>query len=289
MSMEAIYKAIGISRQAVWKHNKKMMDKQSEEVQILSIVIDWRLQHPKMGSRQVFHGIKSKGINLNIGINKFERLLKKNNLNVGKVKSKKPLSSDGKGKDEKYSNLTNGLVLTDINQLVVVDITYYWVDAAWHYIFCMKDVYSQRVIEIIASDNMETSNALLCLKSLIKLRGVNALIGCIHHSDNGSQYNANEYKKLLIGTKMLISRAERCEQNGSAEQLNHICKNMYFEAWGVTTFKELKQAVKKFKYLNNKERPIKQLGNISPEQFEKLIENIPLESRIKKVLHDFKI
>ncbi|MBK9023482.1 MAG: hypothetical protein IPL69_05790 [Saprospiraceae bacterium] len=36
-------------------------------------------------------------------------------------------TSDGKGK-KTYPNLTNGLVLNGINQLIVGDITYYMVD-----------------------------------------------------------------------------------------------------------------------------------------------------------------
>jgi putative transposase len=285
--METLYKELHISRQAIWKHQKATNAKKESESAIIQDVKCWRKKHPSMGSRQLFHSMKNDGCDLKIGINKFENLLKKNNLTIGKVRSKKPKTSDGKGKED-YPNLTNGLILNDINQLLVADITYYWVDDAWHYLFTLKDVYSQRILDLVPSKNMTSENALKCIRTANKIRGKGALVNCIHHTDNGSQYNANNYKKILteeLGMK--ISRAETCEQNGSSEQFNHIVKNMYFEGWGIETYKQLVPACKDFLHLNNNERAIKQLGNLSPIVFEKSLKSIPLELRIKKTLHDF--
>lgn len=87
---------------------------------------------------------------------------------------------------------------------------------------------------------------------------------------------------------MQISRAENCMQNGSSEQFHGIIKNMYFEPWGVVTYQEMQLAKPRFLHLNNYERSIAQLGNMSPGTFENELKKIPLELRIKKQLHDFK-
>src|SRR5690606_26091355 len=200
------------------------------------------------------------GLDLGIGVNKFEHLVSDLGMTVGRVRTRKPKTSDGMGKKD-YPNLSNGLIINDINQLFVADITYYEVDQKWHYIFRLKDVYSQREIETIASKNLKAENAVACLDGALLLRGAEALKNCIHHSDNGSQYEADIFKNKLLTLEMKISRAENCQQNGSSEQSHHICKNMYLDPWGITTFKELIVAVERFKYLNNFERPIKQLGN----------------------------
>jgi putative transposase len=206
--METLYKELHISRQAIWKHQKVTNAKKESESAIIQDVKNWRKKHPSMGSRQLFHSMKNYGCDLKIGINKFENLLKKNNLTIGKVRSKKPKTSDGKGKED-YPNLTNGLILNDINQLLVADITYYWVDEAWHYLFTLKDVYSQRILDLVPSKNMTSENAIKCIRTANKLRGKGALVNCIHHTDNGSQYNANNYKSILVEELgMRISRAE---------------------------------------------------------------------------------
>ena len=75
--------------------------------------------------------------------------------------------------------------------------------------------------------------------------------GCILHSDNGSQYDSTAYKKMLSDEGIQISRAENCLENGSAENLNSIVKNMYLKPWGVSTFKELQQACQDVIFENN--------------------------------------
>jgi transposase InsO family protein len=284
--MESLYNEIGISRQAVWQQKVRDCKKVLDEEEIISLVQKWREKHPKMGSRPLYHTILNSGFDLKIGVNKFENIIKNHNLQIGTIKSRKPKTSDGKGKDG-YPNLVNKLIINDINQLVVADITYYMVDGKWHYLFILKDVYSQMVVGLVACENMEASNAVECLNQYIKLRGKTLLLNCIHHSDNGSQYNAKLYLSALNNLGMKISRAQYCEQNGSAEHINHVVKNMYLDGWAIATFKELKQAVKEFKYINNNERAIEQLGYISPIKFEQSIRNIPKEQRFQKILHDF--
>lgn len=286
VSKELLYEVGGISRQAIWKFKKKQDSDHLLESLIVDNVDKIREDHPRMGSRQLFHKLKSNGLELGIGINKFEGIISDLGMTVGRARSYWPITSDGKGKKD-YPNLANGLILNDINQLLVADITYYRVDGKWHYLFRLKDAYSQREIEIIASKNMKAENAVACIESAVRLRGKEALNNCIHHSDNGSQYEADIFKQALYDLEMQISRAKSCTQNGSSEQSHHICKNMYLEPWGVTTYKELVVAVERFKYLNNHERPIKQLGNLTPVAFEDHIKNIPLELRIQKTLYNF--
>ena len=284
--MEDLYNFTGISRQGIWKYKRKIKEEELVEKAVLSSVAQWRKLHPGMGARPLYHTMKNHGVTLGIGINRFEKLLKINGLNVRRVKSFIPKTSDGKGKG-KYRNLTNGLIINDINQLLVGDISYYFVDGKWHYVFSLKDVYSQRFYKLVPSKTLEAKNAIECLMSVIHLRGRKVLKKCIHHTDNGSQYNSLPYLELLHKYNFRISRAENCQQNGSAEQGNYIYKSMYFEKWGVSTFKELKEACKEFEYLNNHQRAIKQLRNISPVRFEKDLKNIPLESRVKKIMYDF--
>jgi putative transposase len=259
--MEQVYEAIGITRQAIWKWKQRSEAKAEQTDRIIQEVKRWRQKHPKMGSRPMYYSMKCEGIALGVGVNQFEQIIKDHHLVIGKARSRKPKCSDGKGKED-YPNLTNGLELTGINQLIVLDITYIWITTRWCYIFSLKDVYSQLVV-LTASENLEAKHAITCLDDFVKLRGPLSVRGCIHHTDNGSQYNCGKYKDKLAGYGILISRSTQCKENGSSEQSHHVSKNMYLEPLGLKTFAQLKKACKDFMYKNNYKRAIKQLGHTS--------------------------
>lgn len=285
-SMEALFRSIGKSRQDFIQGNSRNILRQARDEKVVELVYKWRDLHPKMGSRTLYYSMVRAGIDLPFGVNSFENLLSHKGLTVGKIKTSFPRTSDGKGKG-RYENLTNGLRLTDINKLIVGDITYFWVESRWHYIFTLKDVYSQRIISLKPSRDMTAQNALCCLTELIDIRGRTALKGCIHHSDNGSQYNSNKYIDQLDLLGIVISRASSCQENGSSEQLNHITKNMYLSAWSISSFPELIQACKEVVYLSNNERAIKQLDYMTPIAFEKSLATVPSSHRKEKCMHDF--
>lgn len=285
-SMERLFKLIGRSRQQFHKSLAVLKRKEQMEMQIISIVKEWRIDHPKMGSRTLFHTIRNAGTELPIGISAFERLLSRKGLTVRKLKRFVPKTSDGKGSKD-FPNLTNGLDLNGINQLIVADITYFWVNPKWYYLFILKDVYSQRLISLVPSKDMLALNALQTLEELVKLRGKKALKGCIHHSDNGSQYDSDNYLKELKRLKIEVSRAQSCQQNGSGEQINHIVKNMYLQHFGIRNFEELNRACKKVKKLMNEERTVEQLGNKTVVQFENYIKTLNKNDRPIKELYDF--
>ena len=285
-SMERVYQMLGTSRQAIAQQGNRQDRLLSQEADVLSKVRDWRKHHPKMGSGAMYYSMVEKGILFGVGVNKFEQIVSRHGLGAGIAQRTGPYTSDGKGRCC-YLNLTNGLVIKGINRLLVGDITYFDIEGKWHYIFTLKDVYSQYIVGLRAANTMQGEHVLATLKSCEPLRGSQALKGCIHHSDNGSQYNSISYIKRLNDLKMKISRAEGCQQNGSAEQLNHIVKNMYFNYWSISSLHELQQACKEFQYLNNYERAIEQLGHKTPSAFEQYINSLAAQDRPAKRLYDF--
>lgn len=285
-SMERIYRFSGTSRQWYSQQALRQCDKATSERRIVSQVKQWRKHHPKMGSRQMYFSLTNQGIDLQVGINKFESIVSKYDLGAGTAKRFRPLTSDGKGKGS-YPNLTNALIINNINYLVVGDITYFDIKGEWFYIFTLKDVYSQYILSLIAANTLEEVHALSALQKCYSIRGANALKGCIHHSDNGSQYNGNAYKMQLTKLDMKISRADNCQQNGSAEQLNHIIKNMYLNHWSISSLRQLKEAVDELQYLNNHQRVISQLGQRTPVDFEKYIHTLNAHQRPEKKMYDF--
>lgn len=285
-SMEKFYAEVGGSRQLYDQLNRGNQVTITMEEEILDKVRRWRINHPQMGSRTLYYSMRESGEELPIGVTSFERLMSKHHMTVGIARRSGPFTSDGLG-SRHYPNLTNGLVLDDINQLVVADITYFWIAPKWYYLFVLKDVYSQHIISLIPSENMYAENALQNVMELKMLRGEEHLDGCIFHSDNGSQYDAISMISLLQSLNMRVSRSQTCTQNGSSEQSHHIIKNMYLKHFGIQTFGELKVACKKVKRMMNEERSVKQLGNMTVQRFEEKIKQKTGEPNPIKTLYDF--
>ena len=281
--MNSLYKISGISKQGFYKQCDRAFTEYIVKDQIRDIVKTIREDHPKMGSRSMHHMAQIK----NIWINKFARYISELGLCVT-VKRKRIQTTDSKHRFWKYDNLTNGLILTYVNQLWCGDITYFLTTDKVLYIFLLEDVYSRRVLSWKASNNLFADNNISLLKQAFRLRGRSTFEGMIHHSDRGSQYCCNDYIKMLEKAKIKISMANNSLENPYAERLNGIIKNDYLESLRISKLTELVRELDRVVWLYNHERPHSELGYLTPVKFENYISTVPLSMRPKLVLHDFR-
>jgi putative transposase len=268
----------GFSRQFVYKKRQSKQAEQIVRTTLVSKVLELRKKHRTMGSRVMYYQLNI----TEVGVNKFEKIVSDNGLSVI-IKRKKVITTNGVY-DQSDENLINGKVLTNINQVIAGDITYLILKEKVYYIFTLKDMYSRRIVGLYGSENMLAESAVKTLKQVIKLRG-KELKSCIHHSDAGSQYKSNRYKKILTNNGIIMSIAQNCLQNGMAEQLNGVLKNSYLTK-DIKNIKDLNNKLNEIKKLINEERPVKELGYKTPLEFEQWIEN--QEYKPKKELYDFR-
>lgn len=274
---EDFYVANGFSRQSIYKKRKSRFKQEVTESFIIAKVKKIRVKHRRMGSRVMYYRLNIK----NIGVNKFEKIVSKNGLTL-KIKKRRIITTNGCYETSDV-NLINGLILTNINQVVSGDITYLILNNKTYYIFTLKDMFSKRIVGLHGSDNMLAVNAVITLKQALKLRG-KGLENCIHHSDAGSQYKSKAYKDILRKNNIQMSIAENCLQNGMAEQLNGVLKNDYIEK-EITNVRDLNKQLTRIKKLINEQRPVKELKYKTPVEFEKWIHN---PGNLKSIeLYDF--
>lgn len=277
----ALYPIAGVSKQAYHQHWLRQAKMQQQDNAILSLVRKMREQHKKMGSRLLFHVLKPEGM----GINKFEKMIAANGYGIER-RRKRIITTQGVHEHSDV-NLINGLILSDINEVIVGDISYVQSGSYTFYVFTLKDAYSKRIVGLLGSDNMMSINAINTLKQVIRLRKKDNLAATIHHTDAGSQYKSTLYKQLLATCKMQRSIAENCLQNGMAEQLNDVIKNNYLVGEHITSAKQFNKLLKKIKQLINEERPVAALGYRTPVAFEAWIKEIPVDQRPQIKLYDF--
>ena len=116
-----------------------------------------------------------------------------------------------------YPNLTQQLVVTKLNQVWVVDMTYIRLPQGFVYLACVLDAFSRRVIGWHLSGDIDTRLPLMALNKAIAARCPCA--GLIHHSDRGVQYASAEYITRLtdIGASPSMSKAGCPYDNAKAE------------------------------------------------------------------------
>lgn len=280
IKQKEILEVAEMSRQAYHGHFKRKTANSNRDELVLSKVIDARktMTYRKMGARPLYYALGVK----EVGINYFEQLLSKNNLNVV-MKKRRIVGTNGK-RDADDVNLVKNTSINDINQVMVADITYLPVNGRFYFIFTLKDAYSKRILGLYGNSDMKAVNGVKCLKQAERARDASNLKGCIHHSDAGSQYKSTLYRNT--GKYLRWSIAADCLENGMAEQLNFILKDHYLEEEKVNNVYELNRLLSKVKKMINEKRPVQQLGYLTPVEFEEYIKGIPLEKRVSFVFKD---
>jgi putative transposase len=84
---------------------------------------------------------------------------------------------------------------TNRNQLWVADITYIAIATGFVYLAAILDAWSRRVVGYAIGKRIDARLALAALRTAIAAR--HPPPGCIHHSDRGSQYAAEDYRAEL--------------------------------------------------------------------------------------------
>jgi transposase InsO family protein len=282
LKAQDLYEVARISRQGFFQAARRERHWEAFYERLGEVVRDLRERHNGMGSRALFYNLRVKGI----GVNKFEKFMSSAGL-TQQVKRRWIRTTDSGAGGPVFPNLTNGLKLDNINQLVVGDITYYLTKPAVYYITMLTDVYSMRIVGYRASDNMMADNNYLVLQQLFKLRGQHKCPGLIHHTDKGSQYRSTLYLRTLQDAGIEISMARNCLENPYAERINGIIKNDYLCFAKIQSFNDLQRELRKAVHKYNFDRGQEQLEWRTPAAFEQHILGLPPEKREVKTLYDF--
>jgi transposase InsO family protein len=106
-----------------------------------------------------------------------------------------------------YPNLVPQMVLTDVDQLWVADITYIRLRDEFVFLSVILDAYSRRVIGWALDRTLEDELTLTALRMALSRRAIQP--GLVHHSDRGSQYASHDYTDLLKAHGIDISMSRK--------------------------------------------------------------------------------
>lgn len=220
-------------------------------------------EHPSYGYRRISVMLHRCGHLVNN--KRVRRLMGEMGLS-GKCPKKRCRTTNSNHELPRYPNRVEGLIVERPDQLWVGDITDVKLGCEFVYLAVLMDVFTRSIRGWQLARSMEVELTLVALKRALA-RGSPEM----HHSDQGVQYAAKEYTKLLEEQGVEISMAAVGEawQNGYAERLMRTIKEEEVELSEYRNFEEAYQEIGKFlDDVYTKKRIHSSLGYLTPMEFE---------------------
>jgi transposase InsO family protein len=188
----------------------------------------------RYGSPRIHADLKASGAR--VGCKRVARLMRENGL-VARCRRRFRTTTDSKHSFPIAPNLLErNFTATRPNETWVTDITYLWTVQGWLYLAVILDLFSRRVVGWATSRNVDRHLALAALDMALARRQPGG--GLVHHSDRGSTYASEDYRKALEAGRIecSMSRKGDCWDNAVAESFFASLKRELedmddFESW----------------------------------------------------------
>jgi putative transposase len=155
------------------------------------------------------------------------------------------------------------------SQIWLSDITYIPTDEGWLYLAGHKDLYTRKIVGYAMGPRM-TKN--LIHQSLFRaVETKSPAPGLIHHSDRGSQYCSQEYRRLIdrFGMRVSMSGKGNCYDNAPMESFWGTLKTeLVFHRHFKTRQDAVREITEYIELFYNRQRRQEKLGYLSPAAFE---------------------
>src|SRR2546430_2553691 len=221
MSARRMCAAAQLSRASYYRFISRVAE--DPDMELRNTIQKIALSRPSYGYRRVQAELRRRGHQVNH--KRVRRLMREDNLLCLRRRSF-VRTTDSRHGFTVYPNLARKMVLTDINQLWVADITYIRLSSEFVYLAVILDAYSRRVVGWELGRTLAAELALGALRQALKGRSFTP--GLVHHSDRGVQYASGDYTQLLRDHQIRISMSRRGNPYDNA-QAESFMKTLKYE------------------------------------------------------------
>ena len=219
------------------------------------------------GAKRISLDLHDEG--LNCGKFRTLRLMKELGLTTKAKRKYKATTDSNHGKETAPNLLGQKFAVAVPDRVWVGDITYVWTHEGWLYLAVVIDLFSRKVVGWAMSDRIKRGLVISAFNMAVRSR--NPLPDLIFHSDKGSQYCSDDFKKTLKGVKAIQSMSGKgnCYDNAVAESFFHTLKVEELHSLIFLTRNAARRCI--FEYIEvfyNKKRRHSYINYLSPERFE---------------------
>lgn len=210
-------RVIGVSKSGFYYWMKRQWEPVKPRERYLLIRIKEAFEQSKRtyGYRRIYERLISWGVICYK--NQIRKIMKINSIRP-RMKKKYKITTDSKHNKKISPNLLQrNFEVEEINRVYVGDITYIWTRQGWLYLSTVIDLYSRRVVGWSLGDRITRQLVINAFNNALVMRKPGP--GLIFHSDRGSQYASDEFRKVLKDNHVVqsMSRKGDCWDNAVAE------------------------------------------------------------------------
>lgn len=266
LTIERMVRLAQVSRASYYRFEESAGSRSDSDMELRDAIQRIALEWPSYGRRRITHELRRRGWEVNP--KRVHRFMRQDNLLCVR-KRKFVVTTDSNHGKRIYPNLARKMVLTDVDQLWVADITYIRLREEFVFLAVILDAYSRRVIGWALDRTIEDDLTLRALRMALAQRAIRP--GLVHHSDRGSQYASNDYTDLLNENDIEISMSRKGNpwDNAACESF---MKTLKYEEVHRNEYRDLNDAratIRVFlEKVYNQKRLHSAIGYVPPAEFE---------------------
>ena len=269
--VEKMCKVLTVSRSSYYKRKNKGKSRRQRENEKLLVLIKeiFRESKERYGSPRITEELRRRGIRCNK--KRIARLMRKEGIAARMFRKYRITTKSDHRLDRSENILGRGFSREGPNEAWTSDITYIRTDEGWLYLAAVMDLYSRKIVGWELGKRLDSDLIEKALQNALLDRKVER--GIIFHSDQGSQYASESFRRMLRANGFIqsMSRRGNCYDNAVTESFFHTLKTELVNRTRYRTREEARRSI--FEYIEifyNRKRLHSSIGYRSPVEYEGL-------------------